>query len=111
LVSLRSDASRESLFAILSWIMYVSAACTAAVLGWILLDAIRRSLRELRHLSELEDHMPRLIRFRRRSDLVRISITGDVFVQVECEIESSPGVSAPWLTFPISWGADPVENF
>ena len=36
---------------------------TAVVLGWILLDTIRRSLSELRHLSELEDHVPRLIRF------------------------------------------------
>ena len=107
LVSLRSDASRESLFLVLSWVMYVSAACTAVVLGWILLDTIRRSLSELRHLSELEDHVPRLIRFRRRSDLVRISPTGDVLVRIECEIESAPGASATWLTFPIFWGADP----
>lgn len=54
LVSLRSDASREGLFLVLSWTMYVSAACTAIVLGWILLDSIRHSLQELSHLSELK---------------------------------------------------------
>lgn len=107
LVSLRSDASRESLFLVLSWIMYVSAACTAAVFGWILLDMIRRSLGELRHLSELEAHVPRLIRFRRRSDRVQISLDGDALVRYEAEIESAPGASAPWLTIPILCGADP----
>jgi len=107
LVSLRSDASRESLFLVLSWTMYASAACTAIVFGWILLDSIRHSLRELSHLSELEAHVPRLIRFRRRLEQVQISIDGDALIRYECEVESAPGASAPWLTFPILCGADP----
>lgn len=107
LVSLRSEASRESLFLVLSWTMYASAACAAVVFGWILLDVIRRNLGELRHLSELEAHVPRLIRFRRRSDRVQISIDGDALVQLEFEIESAPGAAVPWVTFPILWGADP----
>lgn len=107
LVSLRSDASRESLFLVLSWTLYASAACAAVVVGWILLDAIRRNLGELRHLSELEAHVPRLIRFRRRSDRVQILIDGDALVQQEFEIESAPGAAVPWVTFPILWGADP----
>jgi hypothetical protein len=106
LVSLRSGASQESLFSVLSWIMYVSAACTAVVFGWILLDAIRRSLGELRHLSEIEAHVPRLVRFRRRSDRVQVSIDGDALVRCECEVECAAGASVAWLTFPIAWGAD-----
>jgi hypothetical protein len=107
LVSLRSGASQEALFLILSWVMYVSAACAAVVFGWILLDAIRSSLGELRHLSEIEAHVPRLIRFRRRSDRVHISIDGDVSVRYECEVESAVGASVAWLAFHVGWGADP----
>lgn len=107
LVSLRSGASQESLFSILTWIMYVSAACTAIVFGWVLLDAIRSSLGELRHLSELEAHVPRLVRFHRRSDIVQIAANGDAFVRIECEVESAAGTSVAWLTFPILWGAEP----
>lgn len=107
LVSLRAQASRENLFLMLSWTMYVSAACAALVAGWILLDGIRRSLRELRHLSELEAHVPRLIRCRRWSEQVRISIDGDAFIQRKWELESAPGASVPWLTFPIFASVDP----
>ncbi|HEY2762570.1 MAG TPA: hypothetical protein VGJ13_00915 [Pseudonocardiaceae bacterium] len=107
LVSLRSGASQENLFLTLSWIMYVSAACTAVVFGWILLDAIKRSLGELRALSEIEAHVPRLIRFRRRSDKVQVLMDGSALICYECEVESAVGASVPWLTFPIGWGADP----
>ncbi|HEX3733344.1 MAG TPA: hypothetical protein VHU91_10535 [Mycobacteriales bacterium] len=38
---------------------------------------------------------------------MQISTEGDVRVHIECEIESAPGASAPWLTFPFFGGADP----
>jgi hypothetical protein len=107
LVSLRSDASRESLFLVLSWAMYVAAASTFVVVAWILLDATRRSLRELHHLSELEAHVPRLLRFRRRFERVQISIDGTALVHLECEVESARGAFVPWLTVPFFGGADP----
>jgi hypothetical protein len=107
LVTLRSDASRESLFEVLSWTMYAAAAATFVVISWILLDTIRRSLRQLRHLSDLEAHVPRLIRFRRRHEHISLSTDGSAFVRIECEIESAAGVSVPWFTLPFFGAADP----
>lgn len=107
LVSLRSDASRESLFLVLSWTMYVAAGCTFVIVGWILLNTIKVSVRELHHLTELEAHVPRLIRFRRRSERVHISTAGDALVHIECEVEATSGASAPWLTFPFCAAVDP----
>lgn len=83
------------------------AACVIFVFGWILLDSIRRSLRELNYLAEVEPHIPRLIRVRRRSEEVQIAMGGNALVQYEAEIESAPGVFAPWLTIPFFAGVDP----
>lgn len=109
LVSLRSDASRESLFLMLTWTMYIAAACAVLVFAWILLDAIRNNVQQLRHLSELEAHVPRLIRFRRRFDKIQVSERGDFLARYECEVESAVGSSVPWLTVPVAASALPDD--
>ena len=65
LVTLRTDASREDLFLVLNWTMYVAAAATALVLAWIVASTLRGSVSELRHLKDLEAHVSHLIRYRR----------------------------------------------
>lgn len=107
LVSLRENVSRETLLLVLSWTMYALAACVIFVFGWILLDSIRRSLRKLHYFAEVEPHLPRLIRVRRRSDQVQIAVDGNALMQYEAEIESAPGVFAPWLTIPFFASVDP----
>lgn len=107
LVSLRSDVSRDILVLVLDWTMYALAACVIFVFGWILLDSIRRSLRELHHLAQAEPHIPRLIRIRRRSEQVQVAMDGNALVQYEAEIESGPGVFAPWLSIPFFAAVDP----
>lgn len=108
LVSLRSDASREGLFLVLSWTMYAAAAGVALILAWVLSGAIRDNVRKLDHLAELEKHVSRLIRIRRRSELVQINAEGDALVHCELEVESAPDISFPWLTIPIFAGASPT---
>jgi hypothetical protein len=107
LVSLRADVPRETLFLVLSWTMYASGACVVGVFGWLLLNSIRRSLKILNYLAEMEPHIPRLLRIRRRSEQVQITVNGNAHAQYEFEIESAPGVFAPWLTLQFFAGVDP----
>lgn len=106
LVSLRVDASRESLFLVLSWTMYAAAGATALVLAWIVAGTLRDSVRELRHLKELEAHVSHLIRYRRRDEQWRISPNGDTTLRFEGEVECAVDSYAPWLTLPIYTGAE-----
>jgi hypothetical protein len=104
LVSLQADASREGLFLALSWIMYAAAATTALVLAWIVVGTLRDSVHELRHLKELEVHVSRFIRYRRRDEEFRISPNGDVVMRLQGEVECAIDSYAPWLTLPIFTG-------
>src|SRR5262245_6214058 len=68
LVGIRSSASQAALFLILTWLLIVASMATCLVAVWLLADSIRKNVRELSHLRDLEAYVPRLIRFRHRHD-------------------------------------------
>lgn len=109
-VSLRSRATQEDLFQMLSWIMYVMAAATFLVLLWIVSESIGAKVRELQRLADLDAHLPRMVRIVRRTDTHDVDMEGDVVSRFECEVESGPGVAIQWLTFPVFTGAKSDET-
>ncbi|MFD8721855.1 hypothetical protein ACFV2H_28655 [Streptomyces sp. NPDC059629] len=101
LVSLRSDASQAALFLVLTWLLIAASIATGLVGGWLLADSIRKNVRELAHLRDLEAYVPRLIRFRRRQDTFVISGDGNATLRISCDVESPDAAVVPWISFPM----------
>ena len=104
LVSLRSGASQQAMFQILAWVMYISSSLTVLILAWIVADTLRSRIRDLRRIADLQAHMPRLVRVRRRTDKYTIAPNGDAVVRFECELERETSAPVHRLTFPVSAG-------
>ncbi|KOU59134.1 hypothetical protein ADK57_34545 [Streptomyces sp. MMG1533] len=99
LVGLRSQASQGELFLVLTWILITTSVVSGAVAMWILADSIRKNVRELEHLRNLEDYMPQLVRFRRRHDTFVIRSDGDALLSITCDVESPTAAFVPWISF------------
>jgi hypothetical protein len=105
LVSLRSDASKTALFDVLNLMMYVSAAGLTIFLIWLISDSIASRIRRLRHLQDVEAHIPRHLRIKRRNDYYMIRGDGSAIGETEWEVESEDGASVPWIGIPIVAGS------
>jgi hypothetical protein len=109
LVSLRSDASKAGLFLNLSWIMMVSAGVAILILLWMALESLRVRIVELRHLRDIDSHVPRRLRIRRRVDKLEIDASGNATMTVECDVEGAVEESIPWMAFPLGGAAKQDE--
>ncbi|GAB2858414.1 hypothetical protein [Lentzea nigeriaca] len=101
LVSLRNEATREQLFGMLSWVMYATGAATFLVLLWIISTTLRQRLELLRSLRDIDVHVSRQLRVRRRTDRLEVSSDGSGDYVVELEVEADRDVAVAWLAFPI----------
>ncbi|MFG3291299.1 hypothetical protein ACGF3G_21125 [Streptomyces sp. NPDC048179] len=101
LVSLRSSASQAGLFLVLTWMLIAASVATGLVGVWLLADGIRKNVRELAHLRDLEAYVPRLIRFRRRYDTFAIASDGSATLRISCDVESPDAAVVPWISFPM----------
>ncbi|MEU7061253.1 hypothetical protein [Streptomyces sp. NPDC046197] len=101
LVGLRSSASQAALFLVLTWLLIVASIATALVAVWLLADSIRKNVRALAHLRDLEAYVPRLIRFRRRHDTFVIASDGNATLRISCDVESPDADVVPWISFPM----------
>lgn len=99
LVGLSSDASKSAVFLVLTWVLIVTSIATGGAALWLLADSVRKQVRALAHLRELDAYVPQLIRFRRRHDTFVIDSGGDASVQMACEVESPEAAVVPWLLF------------
>ncbi|WP_225098807.1 hypothetical protein [Streptomyces sp. CoH27] len=99
LVGLRSQATQGELFLVLTWVLIATSIASGAVALWILADSIRKNVRELAHLRNLEDYMPQLVRFRRRHDTFVVRPDGDALLSITCDVESPTSAFVPWISF------------
>ncbi|MEU0199389.1 MULTISPECIES: hypothetical protein [unclassified Streptomyces] len=101
LVSLRSSASQTGLFLVLTWLLITASIATGLVGVWLLADRIRKGVRDLAHLRDLEAYVPQLIRFRQRHDTFVISRDGNATLRISCDVESPNAAVVPWISFPM----------
>jgi hypothetical protein len=101
LVSLRSSASQTALFLVLTWLLITASIATGLVAVWLLADRIRKGVRDLAHLRDLEAYVPQLIRFRHRHDTFVISGDGNATLRISCDVESPNAAVVPWISFPM----------
>ncbi|MBQ1088354.1 hypothetical protein [Streptomyces sp. B93] len=101
LVGLRSSASQAALFLILTWLLIAASIATGVVAVWLLADSIRKDVRDLAHLRDLEAYVPRLIRFRQRRDTFVIGGDGNATLHISCQVESAESAVVPWISFPM----------
>lgn len=101
LVSLRNEASKEQLFDTLNWVMYATGGATFLVLLWIVSATLHQRLALLRSLQDIDVHVSRHLRVRKRVDRLEVSADGSGKYVVEHEVEAEQDVAVAWLAFPI----------
>ncbi|GLY48813.1 hypothetical protein [Lentzea sp. NBRC 102530] len=101
LVSLRNEATKEQLFGVLSGVMYATGAATFLVLLWIVSTTLLQRLELLRSLRDVDVHVSRQLRVRRRTDRLEVGPDGSAGYVVEFDVEADRDVAVAWLAFPI----------
>ncbi|MEU7382209.1 MULTISPECIES: hypothetical protein [unclassified Streptomyces] len=101
LVGIRSSASQAELFLVLTWLLIAASIASGLVALWLVADSIRKDVRKLAHLRDLEAYVPRLIRFRRRHDTFVIAGDGTATLRISCDVESPDAAVVPWISFPM----------
>lgn len=108
LVSLRNEATKGQLFGVLNWVMYATGGATFLVLLWIVSATLNQRIGLLRSLRDVEVHVSRHLRVRRRIDRLTIGSDGSSRYVVEHEVEAEHDVAVAWLAFPI-FSSAPVD--
>jgi hypothetical protein len=108
LVSLRNEATREQLFGVLNGVMSATGGATFLVLLWIVSATLHQRLDLLRSLRDVDVHVSRHLRVRKRTDRLEVSADGSGKYTVEHEVEAERDVAVAWLAFPI-FSSAPVD--
>ncbi|MFS8102363.1 hypothetical protein LFM09_35080 [Lentzea alba] len=101
LVSLRNEADKKQLFEVLNWVMYAAGAATFLVLLWIISTTLQQRIALLRSLRDLEAHVSRHVRMRKRTDRLVVSPGGSGTYTVDLEVEAERDVAVHWIAFPV----------
>lgn len=101
LVSLRNEADKKQLFEMLNWVMYATGGATFLVLLWIISTTLQQRLAQLRSLRDVEAHVSRHVRMRKRTDRLVISPDGSGVYTVDLEVEAERDIAVHWIAFPV----------